>query len=87
MTVEAWLRGGAARVAAVHCKAGKGRTGTAIAAFFLHARAVASADATRSFPRGVFFSMTGVCSRSLRATNCTLTSPQTRGRRLDLTIT
>lgn len=41
--VEAFLAGGEGRVAAVHCKAGKGRTGTMLAAYLLWSGACATA--------------------------------------------
>ena len=37
-SVDTWLAKDAQNVVAVHCKAGKGRTGVAIASYFLYAR-------------------------------------------------
>mmetsp|Transcript_6560 Transcript_6560/g.15079 ORF Transcript_6560/g.15079 Transcript_6560/m.15079 type:complete len:521 (-) Transcript_6560:300-1862(-) len=50
--VEAWLQADEENVAVVHCKAGKGRSGTMICALLLYAEAVTSArDALRWFGR------------------------------------
>lgn len=49
-SVEAWLKSDQQNVAVVHCKAGKGRSGTMIAALLLYAHAVpCAADALRWF--------------------------------------
>lgn len=43
--VDAWLTGHPENVVAVHCKAGKGRTGTVIAAYLMHCGYKASSEA------------------------------------------
>lgn len=49
--LESWLRGGEKRVAALHCKAGKGRTGTCICALLVYAGALTAYDSVRWYAR------------------------------------
>jgi hypothetical protein len=53
---EAYLKGGEDRVVAIHCKAGKGRTGTAICALLVYAEAMTALQAVKwyAYVRGGF---------------------------------
>lgn len=48
-SITAWVRRGEGYVAAIHCKAGKGRTGTIIAAWLMHAGFYKKASAAMRF--------------------------------------
>jgi Protein-tyrosine phosphatase len=48
-SVDSWLGANPENVVAIHCKAGKGRTGTIIAAYLVHSRISRSADEAMEF--------------------------------------
>lgn len=57
ITIDEWLRSHPDNVAVVHCKAGKGRTGTVIASYLLHSLAAQTPEeALQIFAKARFYS-------------------------------